>query len=178
MIIKKEFYFVRHGQTDSNAANLKADHSDEPLNAVGRQQAQRIEPLVASLPVTAICHSPLQRARETKEIVTAKLALANYSISLLGECTFQIWNDMTRRGSYIYHHDAVHVQQFMDRVYRGLNEALLLVDGPPLIVAHGGVHWAICTLLAITEHDWLIDNCLPVRFYPDTSGCWKAKKLI
>ena len=58
MIPKREFYFVRHGQTDYNASplNLVIDHpSDLPINATGRLQAQNIEPIVAELPVKTIC---------------------------------------------------------------------------------------------------------------------------
>lgn len=179
MITRKEFYFVRHGQTQSNATGDKKEYGDELLNAVGVQQAHGIEPLIAKLPVTAICHSPLKRACQTKEIVTARLSVANYVVADLGECTLQIWTDMTRRGAGFTEHKEVHVTQFVEKVKKGLNEALSLHEGPPLIVAHGGVHWAICALMGISsDHDWLIDNCLPVHFYPDKEGSWKAKKLV
>ena len=70
MITKKEFYFVRHGQTDHNVmeGKDKGDHpADIPLNAVGRNQALLIEPTIALLPVQTICASPLKRVQETKE---------------------------------------------------------------------------------------------------------------
>lgn len=57
MILKKEFYFVRHGQTDYNIAKHKKDLDhpiDIPLNDTGRTQAKLIEPLVAVLPIQTI----------------------------------------------------------------------------------------------------------------------------
>jgi len=39
MITKKEFYFVRHGQTDYNLKTVKVDHpSHVSLNETGRRQ--------------------------------------------------------------------------------------------------------------------------------------------
>ena len=177
MISKKEFYFIRHGQTDYNASDAKVDHEDVSLNAVGLRQAQAVEPVIRTLPIKSICTSPLKRATETKEVISSKLITAHHEIDALGECSFQIWNDMTSCGPSAYRSGKEHVKNFIQRVLTGLNETLSL-EGPPLIVAHGGVHWAICCLMEVTEHDWFIDNCLPVHFFPDDTGRWKARKLL
>jgi len=177
MILKKEFYFIRHGQTDYNASDLKIDHEDVSLNVIGFKQANEVEPIIASLPVKSICCSPLKRAKETKQIISKRLLAIHHEMHSLGECSFQIWSDMTRSGVTAYYSGEEHVKNFINRVYSGVNEALLL-DGPPLLVAHGGIHWAICCLMAITDHDWVIDNCLPVHFFPDDEGRWRARKLI
>jgi len=179
MIIKTEFYFIRHGQTDYNASDLKIDHEDISLNAVGFvgfKQAKEIEPIIANLPVKTICCSPLKRAKETKQIISARLPAAHHEMHSLGECSFKIWNDMTRCGPNAYLNGEEHVKSFIQKVRGGVNESLSL-EGPQLLVAHGGIHWAICCLMAITEHDWVIDNCLPVHFFPDSNGHWKARKL-
>lgn len=177
MILKKEFYFVRHGQTDFNASNLKIDHEDISLNIVGVKQAQEIESIIANLPVKSICCSPLKRAKETKQIISPRIPAIHHEIPSLGECSFKIWDDMTRCGSNAYHEGEEHVKNFIQRVLVGVNEALSL-EGPPLLVAHGGIHWAICCLMAISDHDWAIDNCLPVHFFPDETRQWRARKLI
>ncbi len=59
MILKKEFYFIRHGQIDYNISNCKLDHEDVSLNAVGFQQAKGIASVFKNLPIRSICFSLL-----------------------------------------------------------------------------------------------------------------------
>ncbi len=179
MILQKEFYFIRHGQTDHNISvvNPKEDHpSETPLNETGRKQAKLIEPTISLLPIQTICSSPLKRAQETKEIISSKLIVDHHEIHDLGECSMQIWNEMSRLGMYTSLPKEGAARQFMDRVRNGLNHALSL-PGPTLVVAHGGVHWAICCLMGIEEHAWAIDNCVPVHFSFEEKGKWIARKL-
>lgn len=179
MIREKEFYFVRHGQTDHNisSANLKVDQpTDIPLNETGRAQAQKIEPLISSLLIRTVCASPMRRVQETKELITPKLQASHHAIPDLGECSAATWREMAGLGMYSPLPETGSVRNFMDRVQRGVNEALLL-PGPLLIVAHGGIHWALCCLLRIEDHKWGIDNCIPVHFSIDETGKWTARKL-
>ena len=69
------------------------------------------------------------------------------------------------------------VRQFIDQVLKGINHVLSLPSSS-LIVAHGSVHWAICCLMGIDNHDWAINNCIPVHFTIGEDEKWKAKKLI
>lgn len=176
MIHKKEFYFIRHGQTDFNVSNAKVDHDDVSLNAVGFKQAQAVEPIMAILPIKSVCYSPLKRAKETKEVITSRLQVQHHEIPDLGECTMQIWDDMTASGVHALNSPHNHVKAFMQQALNGINQALSQ-EGPVLVVAHGGIHWAICCLMGISSHDWLIDNCLPVHFLVETEGHWIARKL-
>lgn len=177
MIIKKEFYFIRHGQTDYNVSEHKVDYVDVSLNSVGLQQAQSLEPLVATLPIRSICFSPLKRAKETKESVAVRLQAAQLEIPELGECSAQVWNEMTQFGSCPQiQHSSDHVKAFIQRTLKGINQALTC-EGPVLIVAHGGIHWAMCYLMGITDHTWSIGNCLPVHFFTSDENQWKAKIL-
>lgn len=176
MIYKKEFYFIRHGQTDYNASNAKVDHDDVSLNAAGLQQAEMIEPIIANLLIKSVCYSPLKRVKETKEVICSRLQAIHHEIFELGECTLQIWNDMTSSGADALNSPHIHVKVFMKQALNGINKALSC-EGPVLIVAHGGIHWAICCLMGVTDHDWMIDNCLPVHFFIENSGRWAAKKL-
>ncbi len=177
MIHKKQFYFIRHGQTDYNLLDVKVDHEDVSLNATGLMQAQAMEPLMANLPIKSICYSPLRRAKETKEAISLRLQATHHEIPELGECSMQVWNDMTACGANAYQSAHMHVKTFMHRALCGINHALS-TEGPVLVVAHGGFHWAICCLMGVEGHEWIIDNCLPVHFYPGTDGQWKARKLV
>jgi probable phosphoglycerate mutase len=73
-------YFVRHGETDWNAAKRYQGRRDIPLNATGRAQARRNGRVLADLigsRAASLDHvaSPLRRARETMEIMRAALGL-------------------------------------------------------------------------------------------------------
>lgn len=176
MILQKEFYFVRHGQTDGNVAVIKADYGDIPLNPTGREQARAIEPLVATLPVKTVCYSPLRRAVETREIACTRLLVNHAEVVNLSECNKQIWTEMTAIGKEAHKSTQEPVYGFMQRVLSGINQALSC-EGPVLIVAHGGVHWATCCLMEIDEHNWVSENCVVTHFIPREDGSWSARKL-
>jgi broad specificity phosphatase PhoE len=72
-IPKRDFYFLRHGQTDWNAEGRFQGHSDIPLNALGLSQARGAAALLAQCPVDIIVASPLARAARTAEIVNERL---------------------------------------------------------------------------------------------------------
>lgn len=178
-ILKREFYFVRHGQTDHNIleGKHKGDHSAEiPLNQTGKEQATRIEPLIASLPIQTICASPMIRAQQTKELITPRLRAPHHAIEELGECTAKEWGTMAQMGMYSPLPEEGAARFFMDRVRQGINKALTL-EGPILIVAHGGVHWATCCLMGIQSHDWSIPNCAVVHFSIGNDGNWNGRIL-
>lgn len=67
--------FIRHGQTDWNAAGRMQGSSDIPLNDVGRQQARDAVAVLGAGTWDAIVSSPLSRARETAEIIAAGLGI-------------------------------------------------------------------------------------------------------
>ena len=179
MILQKDFYFVRHGQTDHNTieGKLKGEHpGDTPLNETGRNQARSILPVISSLPIKTICSSPLKRAQETKEIISSNLQVPDHALEDLGECSALIWKEMTQPGMYSLPPKEGVANQFLSQVQNGINQALSL-PGPLLVVSHGGVHWAICCLMGIKEHEWVIGNCVPVHFSIGKNGKWTAKKL-
>jgi uncharacterized phosphatase len=172
-----EFYFIRHGQTDHNISKVEVDHREDiALNETGKQQAKLVEPLISSLPVQTICSSPLKRALETKQIISAGLRVPHHQISDLGECPMEIWREMERLGMRPPLTSEAGLSQFIKQVGRGIEKALSL-PGPSLVVAHGGVHWALCCLLQIEDHSWAIDNCVPVYFRIGTDRKWTAQIL-
>jgi len=57
--------FVRHGQTELNRGGRLQGRIDAPLSELGREQAAALGRGFASLPVTRVLSSPLQRARAT-----------------------------------------------------------------------------------------------------------------
>ena len=74
-------YFIRHGETDWNRDRRYQGQMDIPLNATGRAQAARNGRVLAALLGARAAGldyvaSPLQRARETMQIVRRDLGLA------------------------------------------------------------------------------------------------------
>ena len=72
-------YFIRHGQTDWNAAGRMQGQTDIPINEVGRTQARRNGEVLADLLPSPqgfdFIASPLSRPRETMEIIRDALGL-------------------------------------------------------------------------------------------------------
>ena len=175
MIPKKDFYFIRHGQTDHNKLLTKTDHGDISLNLTGKEQARNIAPLVSQIPLQTICYSPLKRAKETKELILPERE--HIELDALGECRAEIWSEMTSLHADAYRKGSLVTRNFLQQVKHGLNQALEQI-GPVLIVAHGGVHFTICHWMNIPEHSWVIGNCQLVHFSTDKSTDeWKATIL-
>jgi broad specificity phosphatase PhoE len=72
-IPKRDFYFLRHGQTDWNVEGRFQGHSDIPLNATGLSQARAAALALACCPIDIVVASPLVRAARTAEIVNERL---------------------------------------------------------------------------------------------------------
>lgn len=69
----REIYFVRHGQTEWNAIQRFQGQWDSDLSALGRVQAEANGRLLAGLGIQALFSSPLNRARQTTDIINAHL---------------------------------------------------------------------------------------------------------
>ncbi len=65
-------YIVRHGESRGNlAGTLQGSRVDEPLSPRGIRQAEALSTRLSAEPIDAAFASPMIRARETAEIVTA-----------------------------------------------------------------------------------------------------------
>jgi broad specificity phosphatase PhoE len=102
----RKLYFVRHGETDWNAARRLQGLIDIPLNALGRRQAAQCGELLAKLFTASgaspqdftFISSPLSRARETMDILRVGLGLPpkGYAIDRrLAELSFGSWEGLT-----------------------------------------------------------------------------------
>jgi broad specificity phosphatase PhoE len=65
----KTIYFVRHGQTEWNAVNRFQGRWNSNLNDLGRDQARANGRLLEALRIEVIFSSPLDRTRQTTEII-------------------------------------------------------------------------------------------------------------
>ncbi len=67
-ILKKAFYFLRHGESEFATHPHLSDEVDVDLTPRGRKQAESIQPILEKLPIQTICVSPLLRAKATKDL--------------------------------------------------------------------------------------------------------------
>ncbi len=156
-------YFVRHGETDWNAAKRYQGQRDIPLNATGRAQAARNGRALATA-LGDFAHtldyvaSPLERARETMEIVRREFGLPprNYrSDDRLKEMHYghwegQLWDDLPTTdpvGFAARKTDAWSWQPRGGESYRELSKRIACwlqeISRDSVVVAHGGVSRAL-----------------------------------
>lgn len=152
-------YFVRHGETDWNRLQRYQGQQDIPLNGTGREQARRNgavlkEALGAGVASLDFVASPLQRARETMEIIRGELGLAptdyrhepRLSEINYGHWEGQLWSELpvtdpegfkARQANFWgwQPREGESYAMLSDRVAGWLND----VDRSGVVVAHGGV---------------------------------------
>jgi broad specificity phosphatase PhoE len=68
-------HLARHGQTAYNHEGRFQGHLPVPLDATGREQAAELAEVAAGVEIVGFVCSPLRRARETADIVAARLGL-------------------------------------------------------------------------------------------------------
>lgn len=174
---RRSFYFVRHGETDANAnPHIKRVDYDLPLNQRGRQQAVDAKEVAQNLSFRKVKCSPTQRAQQTKELMLDGFDVEYHDDDRLSECCTEVWSKMVQLEESYGYKVCPSVQGFLSRVIDGVASALEEEDSV-FILAHGGVHWAICYHMCIEDHPWKIGNCEIVHFEPVGDTHWKARVL-
>lgn len=72
MFFKKKIYFIRHGETEFNAANVRQGPEGH-LSERGKAQADTVGRRFIPFPIRVILSSPYERAKETTEIINRHL---------------------------------------------------------------------------------------------------------
>ena len=176
-LFQRPFYFLRHGETETNAQRLVAGSLDTELTAVGRQQALDAAAILANEPITAVYSSPLRRARDTAIPVAERLELSIHIIPELAERTWGVLEGRPRgsRQRGVTPEGAESSRAFAQRILCALAQ---IQSDTPLIVGHSGVFRVLCRALEIVEADAPVANALPLRFEPLGDSTWKLKQLI
>lgn len=131
---------VRHGETDWNADGRLQGQTDRPLSDFGRKQARRLADELAAEGFEAIYSSDLARARETAEIIGARLGLPVALDSDLREKDWGTWEGLTAverdRVEFAGESTEAHQERIL-RALRRISESH--PDGTSiLVVTHGG----------------------------------------
>jgi broad specificity phosphatase PhoE len=182
-IICKQFYFIRHGQTEWNRQGIKMGQKDVSLNEEGIRQAHDAAKYLQDLEIKSIVTSPLSRASQTAEIINSYLSVPIYHEPGFKELCLGIYEGTkldysVTKSDWVVGNTPEGVEHFVDfkaRVVDSLNN-ILQKHKNPLIVAHGGVYWIIMRLLGFS--DCYSDNCIPYLFAPkpDKNG-WLVDSL-
>lgn len=86
-----ELWLVRHGQTDWNLEGRYQGRSDVPLNTIGLDQVRDLANRLRGKRFVAIYSSNLKRARQTAEVLEAKLGLPMIVDQRLKEACLGDW---------------------------------------------------------------------------------------
>lgn len=185
MFARSPFYFLRHGETDWNRLHLMQGQTDTPLNPTGIVQAEAVAQFLSTRRITAVCTSPLRRARHTAELIATRINAPLLVIKDLGECHFGPyeghpsgpWREAWFQGGTIP--GAETFAGFLERSVRGINAALAY-RGRVLVVAHGGTFWAV-RRYALDGAQMKAGNCELMALSPPrtkTSEKWRLKRLF
>jgi probable phosphoglycerate mutase len=161
------FWFLRHGETDYNAAGLSQGALDIKLNANGRAQAELAGPQLVGQGITAIVSSPMLRTRDTTEIVNKFLNLPVSFEADLHEVVFggmegkplMPWfpewleGSSTPEGAESFAYLTARIDKVM--------QDILARPGLVLVVAHGGVFRAVRDLMGMPR-EGLTPNAVPL----------------
>jgi len=89
------WYFLRHGQINSNLNKVYSGRSDEPLNKHGLEQAHQAAELVSQQSIDRIISSPLARAGQTATVVAAANNLKVSFDPAFNEMIFGPWEGLS-----------------------------------------------------------------------------------
>lgn len=174
--MKTDIYLIRHGETDWNRQARMQGHADEPLNDLGREQADQVARAMASYQLNALYSSDLSRALDTA------LAIAQHHPQLQVQAS-ALWRERDYgqfQGMTLPEVEAIDphaAQQWRARVADfapdgGENllqfQARIAVQLQALAVQHAGQQIAIVCHGGVLDMVWRIAQGLPV----DTPRAW------
>ena len=145
------FYFVRHGESEGNAARIFTGQTDSPLTARGRQQAAVVAQELANVRFDRIVSSDLSRTRDTAAAIAKHHGIAVEVVPELREIdvgdrtgkTFDetkglpSWND----DGFVAWPGGETLEQVLARTLGAVDRLTRESPGKTiLIVGHGGVN--------------------------------------
>lgn len=192
MFEQRPFIFVRHGESTGNARNICQGTLDFPLTERGRSSAANVAEVVRPYSDRlTIFSSTLERARQTTEILLPGLNFppCEWRETLRERC----WGELQggerskmieqemREAAACYHDPTIikgleSLADFDNRVRHEFSTILGRSEVDiPLIVSHGRVFRAVCSLLHATT-ELPLPNAAPVWCEPEKGG-WKIRKM-
>lgn len=142
-------YLIRHAQTKFNLGNLYLGTKDISIDSIGIKQAKQLKERISNLPVDIFFTSPLQRTRQTLEIIKNKNAKV-LVLEELSEIDFGVWEGLPASnqmpGGESIEEALVQVKTFLEKItsFKGKNIA---------VVSSGGIlNLLLCALFKIKSN--------------------------
>jgi len=168
----KQVFFVRHGQTKWNAARRVQGQWNSDLNKLGRVQAEINGQLLSRLNIDALFASPLDRTRQTAEIINRHLKLPiNFDERIkewdCGDWSGYLYDEVRKRWSkeweayqadrYYYRGpNCENIPDMMERARPFLDEIIEHPANNIAIISHGMIgKIMVSMLLGLNEKDTL-----------------------
>ena len=155
---------MRHGETDWNKKKLVQGRKDIPLNEYGRHLARETSYGMRQYQIDLAYTSPLQRAKETAEILLEGRNIPLYEDQRIQEISFGLYEGMScvdkTKEENLAPEDAESVEQLYERTgefLKSLEESKKLKDKNLLISTHGAAMTAMLNRMRgslSVEHFW------------------------
>lgn len=148
-------YVIRHGKTDWNLESRMQGQTNTKLNELGIEQANRVRKIIEEKNIDLIISSPLDRAKQTAEIINKNMNKPiEYNEKIMernfGILEGKIANEIKNLDDYFEYHKnekiekGEKIQDFVNRVFEGMKQIEENhQDKNVLVVTHGGVARAI-----------------------------------
>ncbi|MGA0234298.1 MAG: histidine phosphatase family protein [Alphaproteobacteria bacterium] len=182
----QRFYFLRHGQTPSNAKGVFQGSRDVPLNENGLEQAQAASQIFADEPLSRIVASPMTRVRQTLAPTAEHFGFEPTFHDGFKERNFDelegtpvpqsLSKDPSTRAKEFmeFWYSPPKGVETIDDFYSRVKEATegLVQTENTLVVAHGGVLRALLDLMEKQEYltQNVYANARPIRFERTGTG--------
>ncbi len=144
------FYFVRHGESEANAAHRFSGRSDSPLTERGSRQADAVARALADVPFDRIVATPLSRSLDTA-LVIARLRRMPVDVERdlieidVGERTGAHFDEIRglpewKDDGFVSWPGGETLEQVLERALNAIRRiARETPGGRVLVVGHGGV---------------------------------------
>lgn len=174
-------YVIRHGKTDWNLESRIQGKTNISLNEIGISQAEEVRQKIEEKDINLIIASPLDRTKQTAEIINKNIKVPiKYHENLMERNfgiyegkdakTLDVWKDLLKYHDNVAVENGEKIQEFFGRVFDCIRDIEKEnKDKNVLIVTHGGVARAIdCYFNGIPEDNedtgLMLSNC-EVREY-------------
>ena len=184
-------FVIRHGKTDWNSESRVQGQSNIKLNEMGIKQAENIREKIENRNIDIIICSPLDRTKQTAEIINKNMDLPIMVDDRIKERNFGIFEGKKTREieewkEYLKYHknkeleEGEKIQDFFSRIFDFASEIEKEAqDKNILVVTHGGVARGLeCYFKGIPDDEEdvgssMLDTC-EVREY-EMEKKWKQK---
>lgn len=179
-MMRKHFYFVRHGQSLWNVENKICGATDIPLTEFGRKQAVETGKMIVEQGIKAdeILYSPLMRAADTARQISEMTGIPAREEPRLTEQNFGKWEGTPRDGADFRRAKAEFacgyeggesMLRLAQRIYNLLDDIRKEPgDKTYILVAHNGIARVIQSYFYDMTNEeyaaWGVKNCEVIRY--------------